>query len=369
MRVAHLLPAPVVGGAEIGTKRLVSGLSERGIDNLVFCPPDANDLASHFRGSAEGIEAWQQPEPWLSELAPFLTEALRMARVLRARDVDLVHCAKVGSAISVGSLVGTLAGSPVVTTVCLTFRSLAPRYRPLAKLVDRFVFVSEATRRESSFGISMPGSQVIHRGLAPSEIESAKRAPLDLHAELGIPPSTPIIAMVSRISPQKDFSTLADAIVQVADRTGEPHLVLVGDGPENYVQRIKELFTRRAAANFVTFTGFREDALKVMNASDVVVLVSHSEGVPQVLIEAMGLGQPIVATDVGGISEAVEHEVNGHLVEEGEAGELADAIAQVIDDPAYRHQLGRSARDVFEVNFSMERYVDETMDLYEGLLR
>jgi glycosyltransferase involved in cell wall biosynthesis len=102
---------------------------------------------------------------------------------------------------------------------------------------------------------------------------------------------------------------------------------------------------------------------------DIFVLPSCREGLPNVILEAMAMARPVVATDVGGVSELVEHEVTGFLVEAGHPQPLAQALLRLMDNPGLAAQMGAAGRQLVERQFSLERMVAGTTALYDDLLR
>lgn len=340
----------------------------RGIENVVFCPPDAARVESLFAPHVKQCEVWRQPGPWLSESASYVTEALSLARALRNSHVDLVHCSKPASAWSVGAIAGSLVSKPVVAHVHSAVKPLPSRLRLLLRLVDHFVFVSRTTKQDSCLSPAEDRHSIVYCGIHSGEIASGIEGAPNLHAEFELADDARIITMVSRISPEKDFATLAEAFAQVVRSAPKAHLLVVGAGHEEYTETVRKLFARQPLADHVTLTGFRDDAVGIMSLSDLVVLATHSEGVPLVIIEAMALGKPIVATAVGGIPEAIDEGVSGSLVPRGNAELLADAILGYLEDPEHGAATGRMARFTYEERFTLDRFVEGVQTVYETAL-
>ena len=144
------------------------------------------------------------------------------------------------------------------------------------------------------------------------------------------------------------------------------HALLVGDGPlrDSLLAEISSL----GLEGFVHLTGFRTDPESIEAAASVVVLTSKSlEGTPGVLIDALALGKPIVATHVGGVPEVIEDGVSGLIVNIGDAESLGRAIARVLRDPALAALLSAGALTRAPM-FSIENTVNRTMDVYRELL-
>jgi len=118
----------------------------------------------------------------------------------------------------------------------------------------------------------------------------------------------------------------------------------------------------------VLFLGHRRDNHDILGIMDLFVLPSLSEGIPLVLLEALALARPVVATAVGGIPEIVEHGVSGLLVEAGDANALAGACLRVIDDPAFGRQMGSAGRRRVETAFSAAVMAADVAKVYRTLV-
>jgi glycosyltransferase involved in cell wall biosynthesis len=172
--------------------------------------------------------------------------------------------------------------------------------------------------------------------------------------------------LVASLSVAKDPSTFVRAIEFARRDVPALHALVVGDEPlrDSLLEEIKSL----GLDGFVHLTGFRTDPESIEAAASVVVLTSKSlEGTPGVLLDALALGKPIVATNVGGVPEVIEHEVSGIVVDIGDANAIGRSIARVLCDPALAARLsaGAIAR---APTFSIENTIDRTMDVYRELL-
>jgi glycosyltransferase involved in cell wall biosynthesis len=170
---------------------------------------------------------------------------------------------------------------------------------------------------------------------------------------------------VAALTGHKDIDTLLSAAVLVAARAPEARFVIVGDG-----ERREALQARAKALGLpgrVIFAGFRADLDALIPAFDVFCLSSKMEGLGTSLLDAMCFARPVVATEAGGIPEAVEDGVTGRLVPVQDPAALAAALAAVIADRTGRERLGAAGRSRFESRFSAERMVDATLAVYEEL--
>jgi glycosyltransferase involved in cell wall biosynthesis/acetyltransferase-like isoleucine patch superfamily enzyme len=157
---------------------------------------------------------------------------------------------------------------------------------------------------------------------------------LGLRRQLGISDSTPVILSVGRLSQEKGHVDLLRAFSLVRDRRPTPRLIIVGEGPER--RAIERLCSELELAGVVTLAGHQDDVQPYYALADLFVLPSHSEGSPNVLLEAMAAGVPVVATAVGGVPEIVTDGSDALLVEKRNPEALAATITRLLDDDELR---------------------------------
>ena len=174
------------------------------------------------------------------------------------------------------------------------------------------------------------------------------------------------LVMSARFQSQKDHETLVKALIPLKN---EPfHLQLLGDGTET-LERIQTLVTENHLTEKVTFVGFTTNVLGYLQKADICALISHSEGLPLSILEAMSLGLPIVASNVGGISKQVENGYNGYLVERNDVEDLTEKIKLLMNNPTLRRQMGNNSRTFYEKEFKLEKMVDKTLAVYASILK
>jgi glycosyltransferase involved in cell wall biosynthesis len=176
------------------------------------------------------------------------------------------------------------------------------------------------------------------------------------------------VVTVARLTQGKGHGVLLHAVRELGDRGIAVQLTLVGDGPKRpeLEQLARELGIESAIA-FVGAVG-REHVHEHYRAADAFCLPSFHEGVPIVLMEAMALELPVVATDVMGVRELVEHERNGLLIRPGRSDLLADAVERLIVDPDWRRRLGAAGRETVQQRFDIRRSAAEIHAVFQELL-
>jgi glycosyltransferase involved in cell wall biosynthesis len=313
---------------------LVERLHERGVEVAVVGPEDYRG----FGGSA-GVVAGFRRKPWL---APVVLASMGRALRRAARDADLVHAHWLAS-----MLVAPAARKPIVLT--LHGSGSAGRFEDLQVLAKSPRLAGALLRR----------ARVVI-GVAEQLTEAARRAGardarwipngVEIPAEVGEEADPPEVLFVGRLSAEKGIRTLVDA-------TRGLNLVVAGDGP------LRSLVPD--ALGFVP----HEEVQRLLARAAVVVLPSHREGLPMVLLEAMAHGRAVVATPVGGVPSLVEDGVTGLLVPPGDAKALREAIERLLADPELRRRLAETARAKVSELCSWERVTEATLDAYASALR
>ena len=170
------------------------------------------------------------------------------------------------------------------------------------------------------------------------------------------------LTMIARFDQQKDHTTLLQAIQPIKNL----HINLVGDGPN--LDNAKALVEQLDIEDKVSFLGFRSDIPEVLAQSQIFALISHWEGFPRTIIEAMRAGLPVVASQVGGVAEAVIDSETGFCVARQDVATLKERLAKLVAEPELRVQMGQAGRRRYEANFTFQRMYDQTCQVYERAL-
>jgi len=272
-----------------------------------------------------------------------LWHVLRLIRKLRP-DIVHTHSSKAGF---VGRLAARMAKvphilytphghvfhgyfSPFVTRRFILMERLAARW------TDRIITLTDAEADQHlAVGIGRRGQFVtIPSGIDLERVTTV--TPRRLIAQ------GPLVGTVARLVPVKGHRFLLDAIPKVLQRCPEAQFVFVGDGEMR--PALEERARRLGLDGRITFAGYREDVPAVLAGMDALVLPSLNEGMGRVLVMAMALGKPIVATKVGGVPELLGYGQAGILVPPGDSAAIAEAVSALLCDPARVRALGEAGR-------------------------
>jgi glycosyltransferase involved in cell wall biosynthesis len=182
------------------------------------------------------------------------------------------------------------------------------------------------------------------------------------------PADTPLLVCIGRLSLEKGQADLLRALDFLRRKLGEErfHVALVGEGVEE--ARLMALRAELGLEKHVTLAGLQHDVRPYYTCADVVVMPSHSEGSPNVLLEAMAAGVPVAATRVGGVPEIATDGETALLVESRNPEAMARGIQKLLRDPALRAELARNARELVEREYSPEAYRRSMTEIYQEVL-
>jgi glycosyltransferase involved in cell wall biosynthesis len=305
-----------------------------------------------------------------------LKQQLRFARYIRHSQIEIVNT--YGFYANVFAIpAARLAGVRVIIASIQDIGAyLTPTKKRLQKLICRWadciVANAEAVRQWLIAEGYNPAKITVIRTCTDLSKFANKTSGTGLRQELGLPPLSPLVAVLSRLDRVKGIEYFLEAAAMVARRVPEARFLVVGDATKqvdgDYRKELERRADRLGLGARIRFTGLRHDVPDILAEVAVSVLPSLSEGLSNVLLESMAAGVPVVATTVGGNPEAIEDGVTGLLVPPRDPGALAQAICRLLDSPELASRFGQAGRERVIERFSLERMVQETESLYLDLL-
>jgi glycosyltransferase involved in cell wall biosynthesis len=370
-RIAHILPWPSVGGTELATLRLARAVESSEFTSVAFCLSNGGPVRELFAQECIPVVTYEAPEPSYRHPRQYLRTSLALARALRRARIELVHFADVVGAHR-GSLGAVLAALPAITHVRSSFpQTPSLRDRSFVLPIRRFVFVSAESRETFGYPVRPGRAALLYDGIDP--VLPDAEANRTVRQELSIAADAPVIGMVARVAPQKDYPTLIRAAASLVKTHPAVRFLVVGQhsGVETYAEHfrmVRGLINEMGLGAHFIFTDHRSDVERLIAAMDICVLSTHQEGLPLVILEAMAQSKPFVGTSVGGIPEIVRHGETGLLVPPGDAPALAEALIRLLDDQALAARLGQGGRRMVEGEFSLASFAARGRALYRSLL-
>ncbi len=359
-RVLFLYSGLGVGGAERQLAALVPRVRDRGFEPFV--------ATLRVRGRFyEELDAEGVPTSFVDMRSRWdLRGAIRAYRLWRLRPAVVVTHSV--DAQVLGQVIADRAGAAHVTVEqggvgiprrrhrALLTRLVAPR-------ADAVVAVSPSQLPDlRGLGYRADAVRVI-----PNTVPSLRpaRSRAEVRAELGLEDDDVVAVLVAGLRPEKRPDLFVDGVSRAHAKDPRLHGLVVGDGELRDAVELQVEQTRGA----VRMLGERADVLDLMGAADAVCLASDVEGLPLTVLEAMSVGRPVVATDVGGLRDAVLRGRTGWLVPAGDADGFADALLELAADPGRAREMGEAARRRYVERFAVDAMVESYAQVLTELVR
>ena len=350
----------IIGGGELSLLELVGALDRTRWSPVVVAPSEG---AVSLRCRTLGVPTHVIPLPGLRRPGPAIARSVMgLRRAARERAAVLLH-ANGSRAMFYAGVAGRLLRRPAVWHARVADGD-GLLDRLLARMASAVIVNSRAVGRR--FAWAAPGKvRCIHNGVDLARFAPRPSSPAQRRA-LGLPGSGPVVVSVGRFVPFKGYAHLVEAAALVSRVRPDVRWLLVGDGELRH--ELERQCRTLEIQEKVTFAGWREDIPEILALGEVFVLPSLAEHFGRVLVEAMAMEKPVVATDAGGTPEVVIDGETGCLVPPGQAAPLAAAVIALLDDPTRAARLGAAGRRRAQAKFSLARHAAEVQALYEELL-
>jgi glycosyltransferase involved in cell wall biosynthesis len=378
-RVLHPITRLTLGGSSENTIASCVALNGADYDCILatsFRESDASSLADARRRGCRVVDV-----PALGrEIAPLadLTALAQLVRLIRRERPAVVHT-HTSKAGFVGRLAAVIARAPAVIHQPhghIFYGYYGPRRtavftaleRRAARWTDRIITLTDrGTAEHLAHGIGRAEQYVtVPSGVPIAELRAAAPARGEARARLGLDGDAIVIVGLGRLVPIKGFDLLVRALPIVVSQVPSARVLLVGEGAER--THLETIAASLGVAGRLRLTGETNDPAPYLAAADVVTVPSRNEGMGRVIVEAMALGRPVVATAVGGIPDVVTDGECGRLVEPEDVDALAAALIELGRDPALRRKLGEAAAQRAEA-FSTAVAREKLLTVYAALLR
>lgn len=359
MQITHDL---AIGGLQQVVVNICRTIDREKFDISVLCLRNLGEFVPEIEKL--GIKVLFLPQ---KETGTDYLSFLKVAKILREEKIDIIHTHNTQPFID-GTIGAIMSG---VKTIVHTDHARAfpdkRRYMIAERFLSRFAYrvvgVSEKTSDDlmKYEKISPRKIMTIPNGIDGNrfkiKVDREKKK-----KELGLTTEGPVIGLASRLTSQKGIPFLLRAMSEILAAIPDAVLIIAGEG------RIEDELKKEALdlqiADHVRFIGPRMDMPELLKLFDLYVMPSLWEGLPMVLLEAMAAGCPIVSTNVGGIGTAIQHGINGSLVNSQDSDALAKEIVRVLKDKELRSKYVANGLDIFEKQFSASKMTRQYEKLY-----
>lgn len=361
---------PHLGGAERQLHQLAPRLRALGYEVLILTRREKGLKRYEV---IDGVSVYRLPSIGPKALAG-ITFTISAVWKLTRLQPEIVHAHEILSPASIAVMSKRINKHPVLVKILrgggrgdvykLKRRPMWVRYfNNLKRNVDAFLVISQEIDDElSALGVSeqqrifLPNGVNTERCVPVSEEQKRK-----LRARLSLPPRACIVTYVGRLVPEKRVDHLLKVWGAIRSTHPDALLLVVGEGSEE--QRLRAM-----AVEGVQFTGQVQDAVPYLQAADLFVLPSSTEGLSNSMLEAMSCGLPVLATTVGGAPDVIHHGESGFLIPPENVDALRAGLETLLDDPAMRFSLGSNARSRIVAHFSLDSVAGRLATLYGRLI-
>jgi glycosyltransferase involved in cell wall biosynthesis len=352
LRVMFMQTDMRVGGAEMLTANIIRRMDRQRFAPELCCLKQRGELGEALAGEIP-VHSRLLTGKFDLRVWP------RLTRLLRRRQIDAVITVGAGDKMFWGRLAARRVGVPVVLSALHSTGwpdGVSRLNRMLTPITDSFIAVAESHGQFLTKNLGVDPSKV---AVIPNGVDTTRFAPLPdiagIRRELGIGPADPVVGIVAALRPEKNHELFLEMARRIVQQVPDSRFLIIGDGPCRGAieQRAEEL----GVAGRTLFLGSRPDVPRLLAAMDVFALTSHIEANPVSILEAMSVGRPVVATNVGSIHEAIAEGETGYLVAPGDAERLAERVLQLMCNPLQRDAMGSAARRAVARRWSIESMV------------
>jgi glycosyltransferase involved in cell wall biosynthesis len=307
-----------------------------------------------------------------------ISVVFKLAKLIRQYKFDVIHSFLFDSEIA-ARLAGKLSctGIKIIGSERNANYTLKPiqkwAYKLTKNLVSDIIANSQSGAEYNALQTGQPTNKyhVVYNG-----VDTKRFKPQDKHKirnELGIDPNCNLIGMFASFKQQKNHPFLINALKKVKQKGNKFKLLLVGDtlhgglhGSDNYTIKVKKLIQESGFAEDVIYLGNRDDIERIYPACDFTVLPSLFEGTPNVVLESMACGIPVIATDVSDNKKIITNSLNGYIIVINNTEQLSNRIIMLYEDKEKLAQMGENAREQVVKHFSSERLAANMQLIYSN---
>lgn len=370
--IAHIIYRLDVGGLENGLVNLVNHIPEERYRHAILCLTDYTDFRYRIRSPEVQIYALHKQS---GKDFGLYKRAYKLLKRLRP---DVVHTRNL-AALETQAL-AWFSGVPARVHSEHGWEIYDPdgkrhKYQLLRRLfipfIDQYIALSKQLQDYLVDRVGVAGEKIIqiYNGVDSGRFRLRAEPRCILPAEGACEGDSLVIGTVGRMYGVKDQLTLVRAFIRMVKMAGTTaerlRLVMVGDGPLR--SQAGQLLEEAGVRDRVWLPGMRTDVAELLREFDIFVLPSFAEGISNTILEAMASGLPVVATDVGGNPELVQDGATGRIVPPSKPDQMAEALLGYVKNPSLIELHGRRGRQRVENEFSMQRMVDQYLQVYDGV--
>lgn len=372
--IAFYTDARAWGGAEVYMAQLVAGLRRAGHETPLFVADwsEVDVWVEHLEGLGFDVTRFRHGKEFSTRVykdARRLLDGFELVHFNKTHPRNCLPAIAAARAAGVRAIVATEhLALPPDSHVPFGRQIITLLVRLTNRFVDRTIAVSELSRGMLIDHYSIPPKRIvaIRNGLDIGALDGERDADA-ARRSLGLPSNAVTAVLVGRMAERKGHSFALRAIPAIRERIPDFRLVFVGEG--EIEEKLRAESRDLGVDDHVVWAGFRRDVPDILACVDLLMLPSEDECLPFVILEAMGARLPVVAADVGGISEQIEDGATGILIAPRDAAGLAAAVVDILERPDRGASMGNAGREKLEREFSVDACVAAVLGVYGDVWR
>lgn len=372
VNIAFIIDHLDVGGTETQLYLLLKNLDRHVFQPIVFCLKEKGVVADKIENLGIEVILININYRFIPKLMNRCAMVLSLAAQMKKREITVVQSYLLTANIF-GSIAARMAG---VKVVCASERSIrntdnldlkgrSKVFRIVSIFIDKVSGNSSMVMDYLQHKVKIPKRKLtcISNGVPKPEHRFNKK---QIKQNLGYTPDIKLIGIVGRLMEQKNHQMLIEAVKHLKSDMGETRILIIGDGPMRGI--LETIVAQEHLSDKIIFLGNRLDIDWLLTGLDLLVQTSNFEGLPNVIMEAMSAGLPVIATDAGGTNELVTHQENGYLIPCNDIEQLRYHLEAFIENPKAFEHMGSKGKASIEKHFSIDQLVNQSQRLYLDLL-
>jgi len=366
IHVAHLIHTMAYGGIETALLNWMKTFDRNRFQVTLFCFSNPGKTEQPFIDVAKSYGFNVQTIPW-NRKKPVFKAARLLAQAVREQKIEIIHSHNTYANL-VTLFTARIAPIRTVTTLYVwgNFGFVRNALQWADRLMMRWFDVVSAHCKETytrtlELGYPADRLKLFVCGYETNPVSMTGSERNEGRAALNCSSSDFVFVNVARFWPEKAHDILLEGFRLVLRQHSNARLWLLGSGPEE--SSVRNMVEQMQLQDSVQFLGFRSDLERILAMSDVQVHPSDMEGVPLAVCAGLAAGLPVLATEVGGLSEIIRSGENGILIPPRDSQRLAQEMIRLLEDAQFRHQLGEAGKDFIQEEYSLKaaaRHVEQS---------
>lgn len=368
--ILFLMMSLDVGGSEKHVFDLVSHLNEEKFNPVICCIYNLGQIGMNLSKDKKGIKIYKD----IAKNKWDISCLWKLVNIVKKEKIDILYTINFPLSQFWGAISAKIGR--VTANVTRISRTNPTFHAKRRKLVNRFmmpsidkVIAQAYSQKEylvNSEKIDAEKIEVISNGVDLSKFRKSKDE-LALKESIGVPGDARVVGMVGRLVSEKGYPVFLNAARIILNKMPDVHFLIAGDGVEK--ENLKKITDQLQIESNIHFLGTIENVPQVVSLFDVAVLSSDFDTFSNSVLEYMAMSKPVVATNVGSIYEAVQHDVNGYLLQPGDPEGLAESVLKLLRNKILAVRMGDTGRKMVEDKFSIQKMIITYENLFMELVR